>query len=50
MTVSIGISQVDLEKEETLDPVLKRADDALYIAKKKGRNQVHTASPISAPE
>ncbi len=50
MTVSIGVSQVDLEEEETLDPVLKRADDALYTAKKKGRNQVHTASSISAPE
>ncbi len=49
MTVSIGVSQVDLENEETLDPVLKRADDALYIAKKQGRNQVHIA-PVAAVE
>ena len=49
MTVSIGVSQVDLENEETLDPVLKRADDALYIAKKQGRNQVHIA-PVVAVE
>ena len=49
MTVSIGVSQVDLENEETLDPVLKRADDALYIAKKQGRNQVHIA-PDAAVE
>ncbi|WP_292654842.1 diguanylate cyclase [Nitratifractor sp.] len=42
MTVSIGVSQVDLEGEETLDPVLKRADDALYAAKNQGRNRVCT--------
>lgn len=45
MTVSIGVSQVDLENEETLDPVLKRADDALYAAKNQGRNRVCTNSP-----
>ena len=45
MTVSIGVSQVDLENEETLDPVLKRADDALYAAKNQGRNHVCTNSP-----
>jgi len=50
MTVSIGVSQVDLEHEETLDPVLKRADDALYAAKKQGRNQVRTSPIISTTE
>jgi len=40
LTVSIGVSQIDLEKEETLDGVLKRADDALYTAKNEGRNRV----------
>ncbi|WP_456456622.1 diguanylate cyclase [Nitratifractor sp.] len=50
MTVSIGVSQVDLENEETLDPVLKRADDALYTAKKEGRNQVRTAPIVSVEE
>jgi PleD family two-component response regulator len=31
---------------ETLDPALIRADEALYLAKRSGRDQV----PIGAPE
>jgi len=39
-TVSLGISQVDLANEQNIDGSLKRADDALYEAKKTGRNKV----------
>jgi len=39
VTTSIGLSSVCSE-EETIDSLLKRADDALYKAKKSGRNQV----------
>ena len=39
-TLSIGVSQIELENETTIDPALKRADDALYEAKEKGRNRV----------
>ncbi len=38
ITVSIGVAEFDLE--ETLDELLRRADEALYRAKRGGRNQV----------
>jgi len=39
ITASFGISAGN-SAEQTLENMLTRADDALYIAKKKGRNQV----------
>ena len=36
-TISIGIAQ--LSNEQTPDEIIKKADDALYKAKKQGRNQ-----------
>lgn len=36
-TISIGIAQ--LTTEQTPDEIIKKADDALYTAKKQGRNQ-----------
>jgi len=36
-TISIGISE--LERNETIDEWIKRGDDALFLAKKKGRNR-----------
>ena len=38
VTVSIGLTEFDNNK--TFPELLKRADDALYLAKKSGRNQV----------
>ncbi|MCE5212159.1 MAG: GGDEF domain-containing protein [Deltaproteobacteria bacterium] len=38
ITVSIGVSQL-LPGDDRIDDVLKRADDAMYDAKRKGRNQ-----------
>jgi len=42
ITVSIGVS-VLLSEEDSLDKMLRRADDAMYEAKRNGRNQVAVA-------
>ncbi len=39
ITVSIGVAEL-LPDENQLETLLKRADDAMYEAKRKGRNQV----------
>ncbi|MEA3290293.1 MAG: GGDEF domain-containing protein, partial [Campylobacterota bacterium] len=39
-TVSLGVSIVDIEKENNIEEALGRADEALYEAKGNGRNQV----------
>jgi diguanylate cyclase (GGDEF)-like protein len=44
LTVSIGIAQ--LERKESREGWLGRADTALYRAKRNGRNQVVVAEPI----
>jgi diguanylate cyclase (GGDEF)-like protein len=41
ITASFGVSSHRVENE-TLEKMLTMADDALFIAKKKGRNQVKT--------
>jgi two-component system, cell cycle response regulator len=43
VTISIGIASV-LPKEDTVQNLLKRADDALYGAKAAGRNRVVSAA------
>ena len=39
-TISLGVAQVDIEKETNINDALKRADDGLYQAKNSGRNNV----------
>jgi len=39
ITVSVGVAELNSEETTFTEP-LKRADDALYIAKEKGRNRV----------
>ena len=40
VTVSIGISSVNLKSVKSLDESINKADEELYIAKSSGRNQV----------
>ncbi len=42
ITISIGVSVFEPE-DENADPVIKRSDNALYAAKRNGRNQVQSA-------
>ena len=51
LTVSFGVAM--FESQDDLDSLLKRVDNALYLAKKQGRNRVEIlldemASPVSA--
>ncbi len=38
-TVSLGVSEVDTQNEANIEEAIKRADTALYEAKKSGRNR-----------
>lgn len=44
-TASIGLTQFDIESEDSIDDLLARADLALYQAKQAGRNQTATFNP-----
>lgn len=52
VTVSLGVAE-RTPTMEAIDDMLKQADDALYIAKRSGRNRVHVAGtpapPIATP-
>ncbi|MDY0116733.1 MAG: diguanylate cyclase [Sulfurimonadaceae bacterium] len=39
-TVSLGVAEVDIQNEESVEYALNRADKALYRAKNSGRNRV----------
>jgi len=43
ITVSVGVAQLNSKEDSFAEP-LKRADDALYIAKDQGRNRVVTCA------
>jgi diguanylate cyclase (GGDEF)-like protein/PAS domain S-box-containing protein len=40
VTISLGVSQLQNTPEETLDRLINRADQGLYLAKQAGRNRV----------
>lgn len=44
-TASIGLTELDVESEDSMDELLARADLALYQAKQAGRNQTATFNP-----
>ena len=45
VTVSLGVVTVGPRGPDAWEPLLRRADDALYRAKRSGRNRVVVASP-----
>jgi diguanylate cyclase (GGDEF)-like protein len=49
VTISAGVSQLDM-KVEDLTEMLKGADEALYVAKRSGRNQavLHDAGAMAS--
>jgi two-component system cell cycle response regulator len=48
VTASFGVSSFLLETEMGVDPVIKRADHALYAAKSEGRNRVCVYQDVSS--
>jgi len=44
LTISIGISDIKIDNEDTIDNALKRADEALYKVKNSGKNGVEVLS------
>ncbi|WP_130860722.1 histidine kinase N-terminal 7TM domain-containing diguanylate cyclase [Gracilibacillus phocaeensis] len=44
VTISLGISSIDNLNKHTLEQLLYQADQALYLAKERGRNQVQIFS------
>ncbi len=45
MTVSIGLCSV-CRSQIDIDELVRATDDALYVAKKQGRNQIHTSDAM----
>ncbi len=46
VTLSIGVSSLTIEGEETPDTLIEKADQALYAAKSQGRNTVVLADTV----
>ncbi len=44
ITASFGVASLSMGSKESLDSLIKRADDAMYRAKREGRNRVCMAS------
>ena len=47
ITLSAGVATLDPDRNRPAYDVLKEADDALYLAKERGGNQVESITPVS---
>jgi PleD family two-component response regulator len=47
VTLSLGIAEFHWAKDDNLEALLARADQALYAAKHRGRNQSASYSQLS---
>ncbi|UOQ83387.1 histidine kinase N-terminal 7TM domain-containing diguanylate cyclase [Gracilibacillus salinarum] len=47
LTLSIGVAVTYIQGQESLQELLKQADQALYNAKRQGRNQVQAFAPVA---
>ena len=45
MTVSIGIATIPSDNVRSVSDLIRLADDALYAAKRNGRNRVENSIP-----
>ena len=45
LTLSVGVAEIDPGADRTSDDWLRRADEALYVAKSSGRNRVVSTMP-----
>jgi diguanylate cyclase (GGDEF)-like protein len=50
VTISIGVAEAMVEEAESLQKVLNKADQALYLAKQAGRNDVKVYSDVPQSE
>lgn len=42
LKITVSFGQVQYQKGESLDDLINRADQCMYLAKEKGRNRVET--------
>jgi diguanylate cyclase (GGDEF)-like protein/PAS domain S-box-containing protein len=46
VTLSLGIAEIDLDADKSIETIIRRADQALYKAKQKGRNHTVIYSDV----
>jgi two-component system chemotaxis response regulator CheY len=50
ITASLGVASLCMESEETVDSLIRRVDEAMYRAKREGKNRVCVADDLKSDE